>query len=104
MRGLSSRCYFEILKRFLCFFINESMNSEQTVPRRPQRNSDEEHIGMDGMAMDDMAIGSHLEIQVEAKNLANMDVFSLSDPFALLETWDNRKWVELGKCFLRTLF
>lgn len=70
------------------------MNSEHKISRRPQRNSDEEHIGMD-----EMAIGSHLEIQVEAKNLANMDVFSLSDPFALLETWDNRKWVELGKCF-----
>lgn len=43
------------------------------------------------------SIGAYCELQVEASSLANMDVFSLSDPFALLEERRNGKWVELGK-------
>lgn len=71
---------------------NTEVNPAQAGPlRSPRRNTDED------IGLDQNAIGSHLEIQVEAKNLANMDVFSLSDPFALLESWDDRKWVELGK-------
>lgn len=49
-------------------------------------------------------IGSQLEIQVEASNLANMDVFSLSDPFALLEEWKDEQWVEIGKFFVQSAF
>lgn len=46
---------------------------------------------------DDDILGSHMEIQIEAANLANMDVFSLSDPFALLEASKGEKWSEIGK-------
>lgn len=46
---------------------------------------------------DEGTLGSLLEIQIEASNLANMDVFSLSDPFAILEERRNGKWMELGK-------
>lgn len=46
---------------------------------------------------DGESIGSHCELQIEATNLANMDVFSLSDPFALLEERKNGKWMEVGK-------
>lgn len=43
-------------------------------------------------------IGSSLEIQIEASNLANMDVFSLSDPFALVEQErESDTWEELGR-------
>lgn len=46
-------------------------------------------------------IGSGLEIQIEASNLANMDVFSLSDPFALLEQssegGEGKNWTEVGR-------
>ncbi|KAI0560588.1 copine-8 [Gracilaria domingensis] len=42
-------------------------------------------------------IGNQLEIQIEASNLANMDVFSLSDPFALLEEQENGAWEEIGR-------
>lgn len=45
----------------------------------------------------DNAIGCALEIQIEASQLANMDVFSLSDPFALLEEKQGDEWVELGR-------
>lgn len=41
-------------------------------------------------------LGSSLELQIEASSLANMDVFSLSDPFALLEASIEGKWAELG--------
>lgn len=51
---------------------------------------------------DGLTIGCQLELQIEASNLANMDVFSLSDPFALLEEQKNGKWVEVGK--LRSRF
>ena len=47
------------------------------------------------------AIGSYCELQIEASNLANMDVFSLSDPFALLEERRNGKWKELGKSWMQ---
>lgn len=43
------------------------------------------------------AIGCGLEIQVEASQLANMDVFSLSDPFALLQEKTGKDWVEIGR-------
>lgn len=46
---------------------------------------------------DGSTIGCQLELQIEASNLANMDVFSLSDPFALVEEQKNGKWVEVGK-------
>lgn len=68
------------------------MNVDKSRSPRVSRKSP--NAGNDN---DEQAIGSHLEIQIEASNLANMDVFSLSDPFALLESWDDRKWVELGK-------
>lgn len=42
-------------------------------------------------------IGGQLDIQIEAFNLANMDTFSLSDPFALLQEWVNGSWTEIGK-------
>lgn len=46
----------------------------------------------------DDPIGSELELQIEASNLANMDVFSLSDPFALLEKEEeDNTWSELGR-------
>lgn len=62
--------------------------------RSPSESRKQQNVGNGN---DEQAIGSHFEIQIEASNLANMDVFSLSDPFALLESWDDRKWVELGK-------
>ncbi|CAN8073374.1 unnamed protein product [Agarophyton chilense] len=43
------------------------------------------------------SIGNQLDIQIEASNLANMDVFSLSDPFALLEEQENGHWEEIGR-------
>jgi len=49
-----------------------------------------------GNFSDEDAIGSHLEIQIEAAGLANMDVFSLSDPFALLEEQKGEEWTEIG--------
>lgn len=42
-------------------------------------------------------LGNSLEIQIEANSLANMDMFSRSDPFALLEIGVDGKWQELGK-------
>lgn len=45
----------------------------------------------------DEAIGCELEIQIEASQLANMDVFSLSDPFALLEKESGNDWSEIGR-------
>lgn len=48
--------------------------------------------------LEDGQIGSSLEIQIQASNLANMDVFSLSDPFALLEEeQEDGVWKELGR-------
>lgn len=46
---------------------------------------------------DENALGLHMEVQIEASNLANMDIFSLSDPFALLESSEGEKWSEIGK-------
>lgn len=46
---------------------------------------------------EDGSLGFGLEIQIEASRLANMDVFSLSDPFALLEEKHGEEWVELGR-------
>lgn len=48
---------------------------------------------------DDDTIGSNMGIQIEASNLANMDVFSLSDPFALLETLNGDAWTEIGEFY-----
>lgn len=45
----------------------------------------------------DEAIGASLEVQIEASGLANMDVFSLSDPFSLLEEKRDGQWCELGR-------
>lgn len=44
-------------------------------------------------------IESYLEVQIEAHELANMDVFSLSDPFAVLAQHKAGTWEEIGKCF-----
>ena len=44
-------------------------------------------------------IESCLEIQIEAHELANMDVFSLSDPFAVLAQHKAGTWEEIGKFF-----
>lgn len=38
-----------------------------------------------------------MDLQIEASNLANMDVFSLSDPFALLQELRDGVWNEIGK-------
>lgn len=43
-------------------------------------------------------LGSSLEIQLEAKNLPNMDFASLSDPFAVIDIRENGDWEEFGKC------
>lgn len=49
-------------------------------------------------------IGGSLEIHVECKDLANMDVFSLSDPFAYLELSETEgEWGEIGKCWIKEL-
>lgn len=45
----------------------------------------------------DEPIGCHMDLQIEASNLANMDVFSLSDPFALLQELRDGVWNEIGK-------
>lgn len=42
-------------------------------------------------------VGGRLEVQVECQHLANMDTFSLSDPFALLEICKDGQWEEVGK-------
>lgn len=41
-------------------------------------------------------LGGSLEIHIECKGLANMDTFSLSDPFALLEISIGAEWKEVG--------
>lgn len=41
-------------------------------------------------------LGASIEIHVEAKGLANMDTFSLSDPFALVEKQTDGVWEEVG--------
>lgn len=45
---------------------------------------------------DESVIASPLELQLEASDLQNMDIFSLTDPFALLEERKNGKWMEVG--------
>ncbi len=42
-------------------------------------------------------LGGSLEIHIECKQLANMDTFSLSDPFARLEIKVGDEWTEVGK-------
>lgn len=42
-------------------------------------------------------LGTSIEIHVEAKGLANMDTFSLSDPFAVVEKQTDGVWEEVGK-------
>ncbi len=49
------------------------------------------------MADESGVLGASIEIHVEAKGLANMDVFSLSDPFALVEKSTDGEWEEVGK-------
>lgn len=49
----------------------------------------------------DEPVGCHMDIQIEAANLANMDIFSLSDPFALLQEWSDEQWQEIGKDLFR---
>lgn len=41
-------------------------------------------------------LGSSMEIHLEAKDLPNMDVGSLSDPFAVIDRWEGDEWVEFG--------
>lgn len=51
----------------------------------------------DGGSVLNESVGCGLEIQIEASQLANMDVFSLSDPFALLEEKHGSEWAEIGR-------
>ena len=37
-----------------------------------------------------------LEIYVEAENLANLDIHSLSDPFVVIDMYKTKGWVEMG--------
>lgn len=38
-----------------------------------------------------------MEIQLEARELPNMDFGSLSDPFSVLDVMEGSQWVEFGK-------
>lgn len=42
------------------------------------------------------ALGLSMEIQLEARNLPNMDFGSLSDPFAVISIREGSEWREFG--------
>jgi hypothetical protein len=50
--------------------------------------------------MDSEPLGSSMEIQLEARNLPNLDFGSLSDPLAVLDMRIDKEWKEFGSCMV----
>lgn len=64
------------------------------MPRPPNTFAKALSLPITLRVMDEL--GASIEIHVEAKGLANMDTFSLSDPFALVEKQTDGAWEEVG--------
>lgn len=52
------------------------------------------------MAVTSELLDLSMEIQLEARELPNMDFGSLSDPFAVIDVRNEGEWLEFGKCLL----